>query len=79
MLVKHVILILHEANAYWQDVHILFHFVAQSVNRVQSGGIFLCRDDDFGRLHGSKRVVDELNVLCLKLVMVGKGERREVR
>ena len=71
-------MVLHETDAYRQDINILLNVIAQPLDIVQTGGILLCRNDELGRGQGSKRVVDELNVLLVKLVMVGIGERREV-
>jgi hypothetical protein len=74
LLVKHVILILHEANAQWQDVYALLHFVAHALNMVQSGGILLCRDNQLRGRHRCKGIVNELNVLSLKLMVVSEGQ-----
>ena len=78
MLVKRIFLVLHESDANRQDIHILLDLVAQSLDMIQTCGILLCGDDEFGSGQCSKRVVDDLNVLLCKLMMVGKGERCEV-
>ena len=78
-MVKHVILFLHETDLYRQDINILFDFLAQSIDIVYTGGVLLCGDDNLRRLHRSKSVVDELDVLLVKLMMVSKGKRRKVR
>ena len=75
MLVKRVILVLHESDLQWQDIYVSFYFVAQPFGIIQSGGILLCCNDYLGREHRSKGVVNELNVLFLELVVIGKGKR----
>ena len=72
-------MVLHETNAYRQDKNILLYLIAQPLDMIESSGILLCRNDEFGREHGSKRVVDELYVLFVKLMMVSEGKRREMR
>ena len=54
------------------------YFLAQPFYVMKTGGIFLRGDDTTGLGKFFKRLVDELDVLRLEMVMVGKGERREV-
>ena len=75
MLVKRILLVLHEDDVYRQDINVLLDFIAQPLCMIQTGCVLLCRDDELGRGQGSKLVVDELHVLFAKLVMVGKRER----
>ena len=74
MLVKRILLVLHEDNVYRQDINILLHFIAQPLYVIQTGGVLLRGDDEFGRGQRSKLVVDEVDVFFAKLVMVGKRE-----
>ena len=77
-MVKRILLVLHEDNVYRQDIDVLSHFVAQSFDTIQTGGILLCSDDEFGREHCCKRVVDELDILLVELMMVGKCQRLQM-
>ena len=77
-MVKHLFLVLHETDAYRQDMDILTYFLAQSFGMVQSGGVLLCGDDNLITIHSSKGVIDELHILGAELMVVGKGQVSDV-
>ena len=77
-MVKRFFLFLHEADINWKGVDVLAHFLAESVYVVESCRIFLCRDDTTGLGELLEGLINQLDVLCLETMMVGKSEWRDI-
>ena len=52
-----------------------FDLVAQTFDLLQTGLVFLCGDDEFGRGEGTECLVDPVHILLLEVVMVAEGQR----
>ncbi len=78
LIVKVIFLLLHKLDADRQYIEILPYLVTECFSELKPGGIFLSSDNQLRRWHCSKGLVDELDVLLLKLMMVAEGQRHEV-
>ena len=74
-MVKSLLLVEHEADVDGECINVLFHLLTQFLGFCESGGVFFCRDDDFGFGHSRVSAVDVFDILVGKGMMIPKGDR----
>ena len=79
LFVKLFLLSEQELNLDGQHVDVLSHLVRQAFHAEKPGVVLLGGDDDFRFWCLSEYLVDALDVLLAECVVVGEGERRDVR
>ena len=75
MFVKRFLLIEHNLNADRQNIKVLLHLIAQSLNGFQTHSVLLCGDDTLGRGKPAECLIDETDILLLEVVVISKDQR----
>ena len=73
-MIKCILLVEQELDFERQGVEIFFDFIAQTFDLLQTGLVFLCGDDEFGRGESIECLVDAVHILLLEIVMIAEGQ-----